>query len=130
MRKLWMSAMFWAREIPLGGGAPGEGEGREVTPEEERGLGREAVRQMEGGASIGRQADPGTLRGDVSFVGEEPENVTGRVGRTFGAVPLTEGGDTSTGNASESGADTGGPGGSQADGASNTGGVGGYPTDL
>ena len=123
MRKLWMGAMFWAREIPLGGGEAGHGEGREVTPEEERGLGRERVREAEGGASIGSQADPGTIRGDVSYVGEAPENITGRVGPGFGAVSLTEGGDMSTGNSSESGSDTGGPGGSQADGASNTGGV-------
>jgi hypothetical protein len=126
MRKLWLHAVVWSSETPLGGGAPGAGEGRRISPEEERGLGRERDREVEGGVDIGGRADPGSIRGDVSYVNEPPENIMGRVGGGGGPVSLTEGGDTSVGPSSEGGSDTGGPGGEQADAASNTGGVGGY----
>jgi hypothetical protein len=126
MRKLWQHAVVWSSDMPLGGGAPGEGEGRAVTPDEVKGLGHEPMRQVEGGVNIGGVADPGRIRGNVSYVNEPPENVIGRGGGGGGPVPLTEGGDTSVGPSPEGGSDTGGPGGEQADAASNTGGVGSY----
>ena len=107
----------------MGGGEPGEGmEGRHTT-EETQGKGRPRSREVEGGVDIGGSADPGSIRGNVSYVNEPPDNIIGRVGGGGGPVSLVEGGDTSTGPASEGGSDTGGPGGEQAGGAANTGGT-------
>ncbi|MFN3431213.1 MAG: hypothetical protein ACK46X_14825 [Candidatus Sericytochromatia bacterium] len=112
-------------EFPSGGGEPGMSSDNRVTPEDERGLGRERSRSVEGGADIGGIADPGSISGHVSYVNEPPENLIGRVGGGGGVVPLTEGGDMSVGAVSEGGSDTGPSGGAQAGGAANTGGVGG-----
>lgn len=120
-----LRGIFWMSEFPTGGGEPGMETDRQITSDDERGLGRERSRGVEGGADIGGVADPGSISGSVSYVNEPPENIIGRVGGGGGAVPLTEGGDTSIGPASEGGSDTGPAGGAQAGGASNTGGVGG-----
>ena len=128
MRKLWLHAVVWSSDMPSGGGEPGM-EGRATTPEDVRGLKGERDREVAGGADIGGKADPGHISGHVSYVFEGPERVTGMAGGGGGPVSLTEGGDTSVGPSSESGSDTGGPGGEQTDAASNTGGVGGYETN-
>lgn len=127
MRKLWLHAVVWSDDDTLMGGGPsGQGSSGFVKPEQERGLGPERDREVEGGVDIGGRADPGTLSGNVSYVNEPPQNIVGKVGGGGGPVSLTEGGDYAVGPVSEGGADTGGPGGEQADAASNTGGAGGY----
>lgn len=124
MRMRWWDVRVWDSEMPTGGGEPGMGD-RVTRPEDVKNLGPDRDREVQGGVDIGGGADPGDISGHVSYVNVPPDNIIGRVGGGGGAVSLVEGGDFSTGPASEGGSDTGPTGGEQAGGAANTGGVGG-----
>lgn len=124
MRMRWWDVRVWDSEMPSGGGEAGMGD-RVTRLEDVKDLGPDRDREVQGGADIGGRADPGDISGKVSYVNEPPENIIGRVGGGGGPVSLVEGGDFSTGPASEAGSDTGPTGSEQAGGASNTGGTAG-----